>query len=376
MARRVCHISTVHVPIDVRVFYRECVSLAKAGYEVHLVIPAETSKFERGVHFHALRRVHHRLLRMLFMPWVAMIAALRTRSDIYHYHDPELVPMGFVMRWLLGRRVVYDIHEPIPQQILGKEWLPRWSRRLVARLYRLLERMLTPGQALILANEHQAGDYPPSVVVVRNYPLLPEAPDVSPTPVDQRPQPPLLVYVGALSNDRGADVCLELAHRLSQAPRAFRMMLIGPCTPSYEVSLRSRINRYELSETVTLLGRTEYHQAMSIVSQATIGLCLLRPTPNHRILLATKLLEYMMLGTPVLASNIDGWRRYVEDTQAGLMVDPEDLDDVVRGCERMLSNPVELCAMGHRGAQAVRDRFNWSTEFRSLLECYDRLSPA
>lgn len=373
MTTRVCHISTVHVPIDVRVFYRECVSLAAAGYEVHLVVPTETSKLERGVHVHAIRRVRNRLLRMLIMPWVAMRAALRTRAAIYHFHDPELLPMGFVLRWLMRKRVVYDIHEPIPQQILGKEWLPKWSRRLVAFLYRLIERALIPGQALILANENSVGDYNPSAYVVRNYPLVVEPFTRAPTPVDQRSSPPLLVYVGAMSHDRGADVYIELAHRLVQRGRSFRMTLIGPCATPYEVHLRERIARFKLDEHVTLLGRTEYHEAMRHVSQATIGLCVLLPTPNHQIALATKILEYMMLGTPVLASNIDAWRRYVEGERSGVVVDPEDIDDVVRGCELMLNNPNELRAMGERGVEAVRTKFNWSTEFQTLLACYEKL---
>lgn len=372
MPQRVCHISTVHVPIDVRVFYRECVSLAAAGYEVHLVIPTDESKIERGVHIHAIRRVRNRLLRMLFMPWVAMVRALRTRADLYHYHDPELLPMGFVMRWLLGKRVVYDIHEPIPQQILSKAWLPKWSRRLVGAAYRLIERMLIPGQTLVLANENSARDYPSSAVVVCNYPLVEKTFDGMVVPVDQRSTPPLLVYVGAMSRERGAEVCLELAHRMAQQGRSFRMKLIGPCAAPYEAYLHGRIESLQLGEFVTMQGRTEYHQAMRAVADATIGLCLLLPTPNHKIALATKILEYMMLGTPVLASNIEGWRKYVEGARSGVMVDPENIDDVVRGCMRMLDDPVELGAIGSRGVEAVRTKFNWSTEFEKLLKCYER----
>jgi glycosyltransferase involved in cell wall biosynthesis len=374
MAIRVCHISTVHVPIDVRVFYRECVCLADAGYEVHLVIPASESKVDRGVHVHAIRRVRNRLLRMTIMPWVAMWTALRTRSDIYHYHDPELVPMGFVLRWLFRKRVVFDVHEPIPKQIKGKEWLPRPLRRPVAMLYRLIERLFTPGQVLVLANELSAPDYGSSAYVVRNYPLLAKPFTDEPIPVKERPEPPLLIYVGAMSRDRGADIYIELAHRLSQRERPFRMTLIGPCAvPAYETHLRDRIAAHHLDDKVTLMGRTEFHEAMKHVAQATIGLCVLLPTPNHKISLATKILEYMMLGTPVLASNIEAWRKYVEDERSGVMVNPDDIEDVIRGCERMLDNPAELAAMGQRGVEAARTKYNWSTEFETLLRCYDEL---
>lgn len=373
MKMRVCHISTVHVPSDVRIFYRECASLVDAGHETHLVIPAEESKVDRGVHIHAIRRLNNRYLRILLMPWVAMSRALRVRADIYHYHDPELLPVGMVLRWILFQRVVYDIHEPIPQQILTKEWLPRWSRPIVAGLFRVIERMFTPGQELALANEKSETDYGPSAIVVRNYPLILEPFKKTPIPVDRRQSPPLLVYVGAMSRDRGADVYIELAHRLYAAGRPFRMTLIGECEPSYESHLRERINLLQLGGIVDLRGRMEYVEAMGYVSRATIGLCVLLPTPNHKIALATKILEYMMLGTPVLATNIDGWRKYVEGERTGVLVDANDMDDVFSGCARMLDNREELNAMGARGVEAVRTKYNWSTEFETLLERYEHM---
>ncbi len=80
-----------------------------------------------------------------------------------------------------------------------------------------------------------------------------------------------------------------------------------------------------------------------------------------------------MLGTPVLASNFDVWQPYVEGERTGLMVDPNNIDQVVKVCERMLSDPDELAAMGKRGMEVVRTKYNWDTEFKVLLQCYDDL---
>lgn len=171
---RICQISTVHPPTDVRIFYRECCSLVKAGYEVNLVIPGEQSYTKEGVHIHSIRRVKNRLLRMLFMPWVAMRKALQTKSSLYHYHDPELLFMGFVLRWVFGKKVIFDIHELVKKQIMIKECLPKWSRKPVGTLYRIVEKILTPGQGLVLASLASIHDYPPSAYLVRNYPLLNE----------------------------------------------------------------------------------------------------------------------------------------------------------------------------------------------------------
>jgi hypothetical protein len=164
----ICHISTVHPLTDVRIFYRECCSLVKAGYEVHLVIPCEQSCVKNGVHLHCIRRVKHRLLRMLFMPWVAMKKALKTKSSIYHYHDPELLFMGFVLRWICGKKVVFDIHESIPRQIMSNAYLPWFTRKPISLCYKFLERIFITGQALVIANKNSVSDYSSNKCLSRN----------------------------------------------------------------------------------------------------------------------------------------------------------------------------------------------------------------
>ena len=373
MSLRICHISTVHVPSDVRVFHRECRSLALSGYEVHLVIPAAKSEIKDGVHVHSIRRVRSRSFRILLMPWVAMRAALKTKAAIFHYHDPELVPVGFVLRWLLRKRVVYDLHEAVPRQIMGKPWLPKWSRRTVAGAYSIMERLLTPGQVMVLANEGWAPRGGSKKYLVRNFPHLSDHSVNHVTPVSSRLRPPLLVYVGGLSEDRGGDLYVELASELRRNGREFNMKLIGPAMPGYERELRDRITKLDLMDRVQLTGRMEHAEAMRLVSDATIGLCLLMPAPNYTTCLATKILEYMMLGTPVLASAFDAWRPYVEGEGSGLMANPLDLSQVVAMCERMLDDPAQLDVMGRRGAEAVQSRYNWASEFKELERCYREL---
>lgn len=369
----VCHISTVHDLSDVRVFYRECCSLVTAGYEVHLIIPCEQSCVKKGVHIHCIRRVKSRLLRMLFMPWVAMRKALRTKASLYHYHDPELVFMGFVLRWFFGKRVIFDIHESVARQIMGKGYLPRFTRKAVSLSYRFLEHISIRGQVLILANENSLPDYSSNVYLVRNYPLLNEDLIASAVDEKQTSKIPLLVYVGGVTKVRGALVYIELAAKLAAKHHEFRMLLIGPCSKELHEELNARIKRFNLTDMVFVTGHMDYPKAMHCVARATIGMCLLLPLPNYTTCLATKVIEYMMLGTPVLASDFDVWRPYVEGERTGMLADPTNVDEVLEVCEKMLADRDQLAAMGRQGMIAVRDKYNWSSEFGVLLECYQDL---
>ena len=139
---RICHFASNHEGLDPRIALKECASLAAAGYDTHLVITATTADVERGakhgIVVHRLPTPGGRFGRMIGHTWRCYRAAKRVDAAIYHFHDPELIPWGLLLR-LSGRRVVYDVHEDYPREILDKHWLPRWTRKSVADSISLLE---------------------------------------------------------------------------------------------------------------------------------------------------------------------------------------------------------------------------------------------
>ena len=160
---KVCHISTVHTAFDGRIFHKECVSLAEAGYSVSLVVTHEKDEVVNGVNIVALNPSKGRLYRFFIKSWLAFFKALRTKSKVYHIHDPELMIIGLMFR-LLGNKVVFDSHENVSHQIETKEWLgSKFIRSIVKGVYIVLERFfilffhrvisVTPEIVSHLANE-------------------------------------------------------------------------------------------------------------------------------------------------------------------------------------------------------------------------------
>ncbi|OHB63457.1 MAG: hypothetical protein A2168_03865 [Planctomycetes bacterium RBG_13_50_24] len=308
---------------------------------------------------------------MLFMPWAAIRKALQTNASLYHYHDPELHFMGFVLRRILGKKVVFDMRESTARQIIAKEWLPNWSRKIVSLLYRAIEKICLKGVVLIVANDKSVEEYE-LCYLVRNFPEIDEELMANAMSMAQRLQEPLLIYVGGVWESRGAFTYVDLAGAIRDRGHNIRMIIIGPYSrEEFAQELQARINELQLQDIVTVTGYMDYPEAMKLVSRAAIGLAILKPTPNHSFCLAGKIIEYMMCGTPVLCSRFDHWRPYVEGERTCVMADPNDIDEIIEACDKMLSNPSELAAMGERGMQAVRTKYNWNTEFKVLLQCYD-----
>ena len=136
----VVHFSSGHRSDDSRIFWKECLSLARAGYDVSLVVAEDraTRREEHGVEIIGVRRRSGRFGRMMMSTISVAAAGLRRGGTVYHFHDPELIPAGFALR-LLGKRVIYDAHEDLPRDILFKDWIPRGLRGPASRLAAALE---------------------------------------------------------------------------------------------------------------------------------------------------------------------------------------------------------------------------------------------
>src|SRR2546423_8342134 len=124
---RVVHLTSAHAVFDVRIFYKECQSLARAGYSVMQLSNHSQNTFSGAVEIRGLGRSRGRLHRvttkLLRMAW----EALQIDADVYHLHDPELLALGTFLRYL-GKRVVYDIHEDLPRTMTYKRYLPELFR--------------------------------------------------------------------------------------------------------------------------------------------------------------------------------------------------------------------------------------------------------
>ena len=120
--------TSVHDPEDVRIFHKECVSLANAGYDVYLVERGDSYE-KSGVHIVGVGQpCGGRLSRMFSFSKKVYHTALALDADVYHLHDPELLPYGLKLK-KKGKKVIFDSHEDTCGSILEKTWIPSAMRK-------------------------------------------------------------------------------------------------------------------------------------------------------------------------------------------------------------------------------------------------------
>jgi len=291
--------------------------------------------------------------------------ARRFHASVYHIHDPELLPVA----WLLarsGRTVVYDAHEDTPAQILDKEWITRSLRRPIAWAFDRIERRIARRLAAVVVATEKIAERFPGSTVVHNYPDLDEIPVRG---VRAPSEEVRLVYVGGLTRARGA-LAMTRAMPLVHSVRTV-LEIVGAVRPP---ALADELRGLAGSARTRLHGHLPWDEAWRFVSdQADIGLLLYQPARNHVAALPTKLFEYMASGLPVIASDFPLWRGILEGSGAGLVVDPEDPHAIAAAVDRLAADPEGRRDMGERARRAVAERYNWAREAAKLLELYGRI---
>jgi len=366
---KIVHLTSVHAPFDVRIFHKECKSIGRAGYDVTLLAAHDRDETVDGIHLRPIFRPAIRLARILCAPWSIYRESLRQEADLFHFHDPELIPVGLLLR-LAGKRVVYDAHEDVSADIAFKHYIPRLLRYPLARVVGAFERAsvrhfsavvaATPAISRRFLSRH------PRCIVVRNYPS-PDGVQLAAKPWETRSSS--AVYTGLLSPDRSIRQLVDAVALLPENIQA-TLHLAGPFSPP---TYQRTVAESEGWKRVNFLGTIPPSSVAHLLNDARVGLCVYRPDPNSLEAVPNKIFEYMQAALPVIASDFPGFREIVKGTSCGLLVNPCDRQEIAHAIAYILSHPQEAEQMGLRGREAVRACFSWTTEERKLLQLYDEL---
>ena len=366
---KVVQLTTVHPPFDTRIFHKEAKTLVRAGYDVTLIAQHDKDEVVDGVKIVALPKPRNRFIRIFGLTWRVFRLALKQQAEIYHFHDPALLPIGVLLKLFTRAKVIYDVHEDVPEQILTKHWIPKHLRRAVAIGFNMVENLLARAMdAMVVATEGIAEKFARfSPVVVHNYPDLGMLPSPS---VDKEREGKVLIYVGGISKLRGA---LEMVRALEYLAYIDvpRLDLIGRFEPS---GLEEELQAFSGYRHVRFLGWLQPEDVYKQLRAADVGLVCLHPEPRYVVAWPVKLFEYMATGLPVVASNFPLWREIVEGNNCGLCIDPLNPKEIAEAIEYLLTHPEEAQRMGASGRRAVEEKYNWTKEKAKLIKLYKELT--
>jgi glycosyltransferase involved in cell wall biosynthesis len=366
---KVVHMTSVHSALDARIFHKECRSLARAGFEVMIIGPHSKDLVADRVQIRCIPKDRSRLVRMTRTVWRVYREARRQNADVYHFHDPELIPAGLLLR-AQGKKVIYDIHEDMPKDILSKFYLPAWSRRMMAWMMEQVEGAacghfsalvaVTPSIAERFLRLNQ------KTVIVYNYPYPAEIVFAQvASPWEARRQS--VAYVGGITAQRAI---LEMVSAMALLPESLDATLELAGNEIPEGIRPEDLSGHPGWTRVRHHGLLDQPSTFRILHKVRAGLVLFHPEPNHLEAMPQKIFEYMGAGLPLIASDFPLWRRMLGETKCAIFVNPLDPHAIAKAIEYILRHPAEAEEMGIRGRAAVLERYNWDTQADKLVNLY------
>lgn len=363
---RVCHISTAHTGLDDRIFWKECASLAQAGYEVTLLAPGIPRGIVQGVACIPLRRETRRWIRP-FVGFSVLWRVLRLHPRVAHFHDPELIPVAVALR-VFRLKTIYDAHEDLPKQLKQKDWAQRPLIRVAVRtLARWLEGSLRRLSAVVyVVGEQTESKMTSRAVLVRNFPRQELfAPSAVPRPPAALPL--TVVYVGGLARARGIRELIDAVGMIPEGHVQF--VLAGPWESD---EFKDACERSIGWDRVQSLGRLAYTEIPGLLRRADIGVHCPGRGPNMMRSIPVKVLEYMACGLPMVLTDIPFWHELFGDIP--LYVAEPSAAFIAAALIELINDPAARSERADQGLALLRTNgWYWTNESAKLLELYGDL---
>jgi glycosyltransferase involved in cell wall biosynthesis len=368
----VCHISTVHSVSDDRIFYKECVSLARNGYAVSFIVPHDRDEVRDGVTILALPDFQNRPRRFFEGSFRALRMGLKTKACLIHFHDPELIPAGLIFK-LFGRLVIYDVHELVYHHLDQKQLGNKAFRWLLRKMYGFFEFMAVRFFDRIilvvdddLFKEYFFTTYKKSLskfLFIRNYPMIRFTDDLAPACYDKKRD--MIIYAGGLSRERGILEVIRATDLMASAPD---MILFGKWS---DEDYRKECMQEPGWKNVEYKGYRRLEEIYPFIKLADLGIALLYPLKNYLTSLPVKAFEYMACSVPILMSDFPFWIRKFGD--CAYFTNPASSEKIADVLQGILQDKELMKIKGKAGRVLVEQNYSWESEEKILVACYDEL---
>jgi glycosyltransferase involved in cell wall biosynthesis len=305
--------------------------------------------------------------------WAITARHLRKPYDIVHVHSvPDFQVFATLIPRLLGAQVILDIHDIVPEFYASKFKVD--ERSFVFRALLLIERLsIAYSNHVIIANHlwhlklTQRSVKPQNCTAIINYPdpsIFSRHP-----PTESGKRDFVMCYPGTLNRHQGVDLAINAVALLRDKAPQLKFLIIGDGPDRKMVA--DMIRQQCLEDRVSLSGLIPMEQVAEVMATVDLGVVPKRSDSFGNEAFSTKIMEFMAMGVPVVASKtrIDQYYFHQGQVQFFESGKPEDLSAKIL---ELVQHPIKREALRARGLEFIKQN-NWDIKKHEYLDLVDRL---
>ncbi len=180
----------------------------------------------------------------------------------------------------------------------------------------------------------------------------------------------IILFFGVLAPSKGLPILIEA---FSKIVKSHSLKLIIAGYPAKHINLISLFNQVK---------------ELGLENQVKFDLRYLPNQEVHALFMMADLIVYPYInstqsssiqvaysfGKPVVASNVGGLPEVIDNGKSGLLVEPENSDDLAEKLNRLISDPLLRKEMGVYAKKLSETRFSWTSIAAQILQVYDQLN--
>ena len=371
--KKICMLTSTHSALDIRIFYKEAKTLSKKGNDVVIIAQHHKKEIVNGINIIPLPLPKNRFERMTKIAWKIFKLALKEKADIYHFHDPELILIGLILK-LIGKKVIYDVHENVCLQVLSSEWIFPPIRKVISFFVIFIEwfslhffdKIIVAGKDIKFQPHFKK--FSNKIIILRNFPIITFSEmEVFPKPNDKI----RFIYTGGITFTRGIMEIIE-AYKFIGCKNSELILLGFFGNVDFKDKIMHKINNFV---NIKYISAISYKKMFELLKNCHVGLICFKPTLNNINALSgrnNKIYEYMMAGLAIIGSNFESWNNFILGNKIGITVDPNKVSEISSAMNFLIENPERVLSM-EKNAKKLSNKYSWESERHKLINLYKEL---
>ncbi len=370
-------IFTIHPAKDRRILNRQCRPLQKHGWDITMIAISEEGTYDDdGIQVIGIKKWKSKWQRVKTI-FSITYKAYKQKADIYHFHDPDFLPLAALLKLLTFKPVVYDVHE-----FYRIKWQLKSDNPLIKKLIKFFAGTVEDIFAMLVHNLSVVYDKSAkhfrrlrcNVVVTPNYATQRDFVAEKVTDEDWNSRKNKVVFIGTLAAVRGSLVLLDIVRET----KALRPDIEFTVTQRFlsvadEQEMMTKMRQPRYRDLIHFVPSVPSDQLAAVVRRGIIGLSLLQDVGQYQVAIPTKFFEYMSQSLAIVASDLPWGHVYIKQTGCGVLVPPTDAKAYADAIIKLCENPELAHQMGERGRLAFIEKFNWEACEPAFINFYRAL---